>query len=289
MRLTITHTTTYRFARPVFFNPHRLLLRPRGDADLKVLDHSLRCSPEARIVESQDVMGNLVATALFDGPAARLEIVSRLELETSAEAWPVFPIEPRAQSYPFDYSPDERTDLGALTAPEHPHPAVAAWAWSHVRSQPTDTLALLKDLNAGVLAAVAYRTREEEGTQSAAETLSRAKGSCRDLAALFIAAARHLGFGARAVSGYLVDEDAPAASEDTTHAWAEVYLPGGGWIAFDPTHQRLGGHGLIPVAIGRCNSQVLPVVGSYAGAPEDFLGMEVRVDTRAAPLPPAAS
>jgi transglutaminase-like putative cysteine protease len=135
-------------------------------------------------------------------------------------------------------------------------------------STPTDTLSLLKDLNAGVLAAAAYRPRDEEGTQTAAQTLALASGSCRDLAALFIDAAPLLGFGARAVSGYLYDPtDSDAAVADTTHAWAEVYLPGAGWIAFDPTHGRVGGGGLIPIAIGRYNGQVMPVVGSYVGGP----------------------
>jgi len=279
VRLTVVHTTTYSFARAVHFNPHRLLLRPRGDADLQVLDHALRCSPEARLVESQDIQGNLVTTALFEEPGTRLEVISQLELKASSAAWPVFAIEPRAQVYPFDYSRDERADLGALLAPEHPHPAVEAWARTCIHSRPTDTLALLKDLNAGVLAVIAYRSREEEGTQTASQTLSRASGSCRDLAALFIDAARYLGFGARAVSGYLVGSDASGSSDDTMHAWAEVYLPGGGWIAFDPTHQRMGQYGLIAVAIGRCNESILPVAGSYVGAAEDFLGMTVRVET----------
>ncbi|MEI9890563.1 MAG: transglutaminase N-terminal domain-containing protein [Caulobacteraceae bacterium] len=210
MRLTVVHTTTYSFARPVRFNPHRLMLRPRGDQDLRVLDYALRCSPAAQLVESQDVFGNLVTTALFDQPADRLEIVSRLILETTAEAWPVFRIEPRAHAYPFTYSDDERADLGALCRPEHPHKSVAAWARTFVRSVPTDTLSLLKDLNAGMLAAATYRPRDEEGTQTASETLDLGSGSCRDLAALFIDAARHLGFGARAASGYLFDADDPS-------------------------------------------------------------------------------
>ena len=278
MRLIITHTTTYSFARAVNFNPHRLMLRPRDDQHLRVLSHDLRCSPEATIVESQDVLGNLVSTALFAAPAAKLEIVSRLELESSAEAWPVYRIEPHAQSYPFDYSAEERADLGAMLLPEHPHPAVEAWARTFILSRPTDTLALLKDLNAGILGAAAYRAREEEGTQTAVQTLNGASGSCRDLAALFIDAARSLGLGARAASGYLVEPDAEGSSEDTTHAWAEVYLPAAGWIAFDPTHQRMGRHGLIPVAIGRRNESIMPVAGSYVGAASDFQGMTVRVE-----------
>ena len=146
-----------------------------------------------------------------------------------------------------------------------------------VRGVRTDTLSLLKDINAGILGPVAYRTRDEEGTQTPLETLALASGSCRDIAALFIAAVRHLGFGARAVSGYLFDPQPNADDPGSTHAWAEVYLPGAGWIAFDPTHRRLGGASLIPVAVARSNRQIMPIVGGYGGAPEDFVAMEVAV------------
>ncbi len=278
MRLAIRHETTYRFARPVSFNPHRLMLRPRGQLDLTVCNHVLDCSPPARVSWSQDVQGNPVATAEFDQPAAELKIVSRLDVVTTAPAWPLFLIDPRAHAYPFAYDEDERADLGALCRPEHPHTAVAAWARAFIRSKPTDTLSLLKDLNAGVLAAATYRPRDEEGVQPGAETLHLGSGSCRDLAALFIDAARHLGFGARAVSGYLLPSEEPAADANTTHAWAEVYLPGAGWIAFDPTHGRVGAGGLIAVAVGRRNASVMPVAGSYAGAAADFLGMTTAVE-----------
>lgn len=115
---------------------------------------------------------------------------------------------------------------------------------------------MLKDMNAGILGRVAYRTRDEEGTQTAAETLAKASGSCRDIAELFIQAVRRLGFGARAVSGYLYDPNATAGDPGSTHAWAEVYLPYAGWITFDPTQGRVGGSNLIPVVIARSNQQI---------------------------------
>jgi transglutaminase-like putative cysteine protease len=282
VRLSIAHTTTYRFARDVRFQPHRMMLRPRSSHELHVIEHDLRCSPAAQITWSQDVFGNLVSTAAFGQGASSLEISSRLLVETSAEPWPVFQIAPEAHAYPFPHSDDEFIDLGPLLRPVRADPRVAAWARGFVWSRPTDTLSLLKDLNTGVLAAAAYRPRDEEGTQTAAETLDLASGSCRDLAALFIDAVRHLGFGARAVSGYLFDPDAEGPQADSTHAWAEVYLPGAGWIAFDPTHGRVGGSGLIPVAIGRCNTQIMPIAGTYAGEPADALGMTVQV--RIAPV-----
>lgn len=277
MRLKVHHNTTYRYARPVAFNPHRLMLRPRGGREMEVLSHEVRCSPTATVAWSQDVFGNLVAIAEFGARASELTVTSELAIETSAEAWPVFPIAPRVQSYPFEYAADEATDLGALRSLAGGAPDVALWAQRFVLSRPTDTLALLKDLNSGILANTTYRRREEEGVQTAAETLAIGSGSCRDLAGLFIEAARTLGFGARAVSGYLVDPQSLGASENTTHAWAEVYLPGAGWIAFDPTNATVGNGSLIPVSVGRCNAQTSPVSGSYVGAPNDMIALEVDV------------
>lgn len=276
MQLIISHLTTYRYARQVQLNPHQMMLRPRGSHDVRVLAHDLSCRPAAELVWSQDVFGNLAATAVFDQPVSELAISSTLTVETSADPWPILRIDPAAHAYPYAHPADETLDLGALRMPQPDTPTVESWARSFIYSTPTDTLSLLKDLNAGVLGAAFYRTRDEEGTQSAAETLAMASGSCRDLAALFIEAVRHLGFGARAVSGYLFDPEGFETS-DTTHAWAEVYLPGAGWVPFDPTHNRLGGGGLIPVAVGRCNAQVMPVTGSYAGEPGDFLSMDVDV------------
>ena len=128
-----------------------------------------------------------------------------------------------------------------------------------------------------------YIAREEPGTQSPQETLDLSSGSCRDLATLFIETVRHLGFGARAVSGYLFDPPTPEEPDNTgnqhgaTHAWAEAYLPDAGWVAFDPTNGRMGEAHLVPAAVGRSIAQLSPVDGRYAGAADDFLGMTVEV------------
>ncbi len=279
MRLAIHHRTTYRYARLVVLQPHRMMLRPRTSHDVVVVVSSLVCSPAVELDYTQDVFGNLIATGVFSEPTAELVIASELTVEQSAVAWPVFRIVPEAHSFPFEYSRDDLADLGILRIPEHSDPegSMGAWARAFVRGATTDTLSLLKDLNAGILGSVAYRVRDEEGMQTPLETLALASGSCRDIAALFIEAVRHLGFGARAVSGYLFDPQAPADDPGSTHAWAEVYLPGAGWIAFDPTHRRMGGANLIPVAVGRRNRQIMPIVGGYVGTPEDFLAMDVKV------------
>jgi transglutaminase-like putative cysteine protease len=216
-------------------------------------------------------------------PAAELRIESGLQLETYVGAQPSSEIAREAASYPFIYSPDDRIDLGRMLEPEHPDPAdrLGSWARGFVRSHPTDTLALLADLNAGISAWISYRSRDTEGTQTPIETLDRGSGSCRDLAVLLIEAARHLGFGARVVTGYLYSPAAdggPAATgAGATHAWADIYLPGAGWIAYDPTNATIGGLNLIRVAVTRSIRQAVPIAGNFVGAPGDYLGMSVEV------------
>jgi transglutaminase-like putative cysteine protease len=282
MKLSIHHRTTYRYARPVVLQPHRMMLRPRGSQDMTVLAASLACSPAAEFDWAQDVFGNLIATGTFGEPASELVITSNVTVEQSAAAWPVFRIATEAHSFPFEYSPDDLVDLGELRIPPHADPEgkLKGWAWDFVRGTRTDTLSLLKDVTAGILGPVAYRVRDEEGTQTPLETLALASGSCRDIAALFIEAVRHLGLGARVVSGYLFDPQARVDDPGSTHAWAEVFLPGAGWIAFDPTHQRLGGANLIPAAVARSNRQIMPISGGYVGTPEDFIAMDVTVSVK---------
>jgi transglutaminase-like putative cysteine protease len=225
------------------------------------------------------VFGNAIATASFDMPAEKLVIESNATLELNSEAWPVFPIAARGINYPFAYSQEERTDLGALLTCQYPDPngRVSAWAAGFVLGNTTDTLALLKDLNASISAIASYQAREDEGTQSPARTLDLGRGSCRDFAVLFVEAARSLGFGARLVSGY---NFAPAlqGQSGTTHAWAEIFLPGAGWITFDPTNRQLGGFNLIPVAVVRDLSQAAPISGSFVGSSDDLLRLTVAVN-----------
>lgn len=280
--LRIHHRTSYRFHRPVPLGPHRLMLRPRESCDLRLISSDVRVTPTAVVTWAQDVFGNAVATAAFQTMADILLIDSVSELELTATAWPVFDIAASAMFYPFRYSDDEWIDLGALTTPQYADPGMRlrAWTQAFVRSNPTDTLSLLKDLSAGVSGYVSYQSREDEGTQSPAETLDRRWGSCRDFAVLFVEAARSLGFGARIVSGYLYQPDqnimGPAGA-GSTHAWAEIFVPGAGWITFDPTNRTIGGFHLIPVAVVRGIRQATPVTGSFVGTIDAFQGMSVEV------------
>jgi transglutaminase-like putative cysteine protease len=258
------------------------MLRPRESRELRLTSSTITVAPTAALTWAQDVFGNAVATASFNVMSDHLVIDSIANLELDAVAWPVFDIAASAISFPFLYSDDDRIDLGSLAVPQYPDPdaRLRHWAQGYVRSRPTDTLALLKDMSAGVSETIRYQSREDEGTQSPVQTLDRGWGSCRDFAVLFAEATRTLGLGARIVSGYLYNPDLDrvgSSGTGSTHAWAEVYVPGAGWITFDPTNRSVGNFNLIPVAVARDIRQTMPVTGSFVGTTDAFLGMSVEV------------
>jgi transglutaminase-like putative cysteine protease len=285
--LTVRHTTTYRYARPVTFGQHRLMLRPRDSHDLRLVSAELTLSPPGGVRWLHDVFSNSVSLVDFQAAASTLVISSTLKIERYGLEGPVFPIAPEAEFYPFIYSSSDRIDLGRLLEQHYPDldGTLARWAESFVTSRPMRTLDLLRNMNAALQPHIVYGERHELGTQVPAETLRQKTGACRDFAMVFIEAARYLGFGARFVSGYLYDPaldkgDATPATA-ATHAWAEVYLPGAGWVEYDPTDVLIGGEALIRVAVTRDPSQAIPISGSYSGAASDFLGMTVEVTVTA--------
>jgi transglutaminase-like putative cysteine protease len=258
------------------------MLRPRETRELRLFSHELFITPTATVTWAHDVAGNSIGTALFDTPTDHLVVESRARLEVTAAAWPVFAISASAIEYPFLYSADEWTDLGALTVPQYGDPdgRFARWVESFVMRRPTDTLSLLKDISNGVFTQISYQMRETEGTQAPIETLDRGWGSCRDFAVLLAEAARKLALGARIVSGYLSDPEnnlVGSAGAGSTHAWVEIYLPGAGWIAFDPTNRSVGSQNLIAVAVGRDIHQVVPVSGSFSGGLDALSDLSVEV------------
>jgi transglutaminase-like putative cysteine protease len=288
VRLKVTHETTYHYREPVGLYPHRLMLRPRESRDLRLLSMTLTTEPPAVVTWAQDVAGNMVATAAFQARTDSLVIHSVAELELDAASWPVFDVAASALSFPFKYTTDEWTDLGALAVPQYPDTTgrLREWVQKFVHAVPTDTLSLLKDINASIPAWVFYQSRDVEGTQPPLQTLDRGWGSCRDMAVLFIEAVRTLGFGARIVSGYLHNPaqlQVGSVGTGSTHAWAEVYVSGAGWITFDPTNRSVGGVNLIPVAVGRNIQQISPVSGSFDGISSAFDAMWVKVEVSEAP------
>ncbi|MBB3660186.1 transglutaminase-like putative cysteine protease [Rhizobium sp. BK650] len=282
-KLSIRHRTTYSYRSCVQLSPYRLLLRPREGPELLLQRHQITGSPRGRISWTTDVFGNAVATMTFSEPTKQLEIVSRADVELKSEAWPVFDIAARAATYPFLYDDQDWKDLGALRDIQYPDPSgeLQQWVKGFVMGNSTDTLSLLKDLSAGVSNGVAYQARDTEGTQPPLETISLRSGSCRDLATLFAESVRVLGLGARITSGYLHDPArilVGSSAGGSTHAWVEVFLPGAGWITFDPTNRSMGSANLIPVAVARDITQLLPVSGTFIGPADAFQSMDVAID-----------
>jgi transglutaminase-like putative cysteine protease len=286
--LTIHHATTYRYSRPVYFGPHRLMLRPRDSHDLRLVDAELTLSPPGALNWMHDVFGNSVAQVEFAQAASELRIVSTLKLERYGLKRPVFPIAPAAQNYPFVYSSNDRGDLGWLLDRHYPDPRglVETWAKGFMSQQPLPTYNLLSNMNGAIRSSFTYAERYEEGTQTPIETLEKKSGSCRDFALLFIEAVRSLGFGARFVTGYLydpaVDGGRAMQGAGSTHAWADVYLPGAGWVEYDPTNGLIAGENLIRIAVTSDPSQAIPISGSFSGSDSDFLGISVDVTVRMA-------
>jgi transglutaminase-like putative cysteine protease len=298
MPFEVVHRTRYAYAAPVTLGPHRLMLRPRDSHDLRLLDAGLTISPPATVTWRHDVFGNSIGMATFDAPTDELLIESRLVLER-------YPLpldrdgEGPGRRYPFTYDADDRTDLGALTTPERLEEEETVRAWIRERVGDVETAGmtatdLLGSLSSAVHAGLTYEAREAEGTQTAAETIARGAGTCRDYAQLMIEAARVLGFGARFVTGYLYCPALDAGAQEgrttvgaaATHAWAEVFAPDEGWIAFDPTNDAVESRDLIRVASVRSARQAAPISGSFTGTGPGT--MEVTVEIREVPGPRAS-
>jgi len=285
--LTVTHTTTYHYANPVTFGEHRMMMRPRDSHDLRLLGTSLVLSPKAKIRWIHDVFSNSVAIARFAEPAAELRVESRFRAEHFPLAEANVEIEDYARQYPFSYDAAEVPDIGR-TAERHYTDAdhlVDSWARRFVEGDAKhDTMGILSAMTRAIQAEFKYNPRDEMGTQSPAATLKSGTGTCRDYALLLMEAARTLGFAARFVSGYLYDDSKLTGGKDTvigagvTHAWAQIYLPGAGWVPFDPTNGIISDRNLIRVAVTRDPSQAVPLKGSFVGKPDDFLGMDVKVE-----------
>jgi transglutaminase-like putative cysteine protease len=266
-RLKILHRTYYNFQGPVQLQPHRLLLRPREGPGLHIEFSKLEVAPAAQIRWLRDAYDNSVAMATFDSPTAHLGVVSECIVQQFDEAPLDFLVADFAVNYPFDYDADSaavlRPYMGRL--PQGDQAALGAWVRKYWHSgEPVQTYALLARLCAGIHQSLTYQIREQPGVQSAVETLTRGVGSCRDFASLFMEAARALGLASRFVSGYLNSpfEDGRSGS---THAWAEVYLPGAGWKGFDPTSGEIAGSRHIAVAVARLPEAVCPVTGAFFG------------------------
>ena len=290
MRLLIQHRSQYRYERPAALGPHVVRLRPCAHARARVEGYGLTVSPECELRWQQDPAGNHVARVSFR--AGTLAPALELLVELTVDIKPVNPfdfyLDDDARESPFSYAPALREMLAPFLLQEHERALPGTRLADFIASLPSSggTVPLVVELNALVNQRTRYVLRDEPGVWTPEETLAHERGSCRDSATLLVSALRHRGFAARFVSGYLVqltDEgmipDAPGgAGRDVVdlHAWAEVYLPGAGWVGLDATSGLLCGEGHIPLACAATHQLAAPLDGT-ASEPASGVSFEVTV------------
>ncbi len=289
LRLRVSHTTTYSYIKPVQFGEHRLMIRPRDSHDLRLLEASLLIEPRAELRWLHDVFGNSVAIAKFGEASTQLKIVSEIVIDRYPLPELQFGVERYAARIPFSYPASEIPDLGRTIERHFPDPDRLITEWTRrILESPAvdgDTEAFLRVLTQSVKQQFTYAVRHEPGVQPPVETLEKGSGSCRDYAIFMMEAVRSVGLATRFVSGYLYDPaldggESGVVGAGATHAWVQVYLPGAGWVEFDPTNGGAGGHNLVPIAVAREPGQAVPISGTFAGEPDNYLGMDVDVTVR---------
>lgn len=284
--LKVNHRTIYRYREPVVLGEHRMMFRPRESHDLRLMASSLLISPQpVRLRWLHDPFDNSVAIAAFEGTTTELQFESMVTLEHFDSTQPEYPLEDYAQTYPFRYSDDDFPNLQRALTPGYNSSSVSEWVLRFLdSSDTTPTMAMLENLTRGIQEELTYIKRNEKGVQSPAETLQRQQGSCRDFAVLMMEAVRSLGIAARFVSGYIsTPDDAGLAGGGATHAWMQAYLPGAGWIDFDPTNSIVGNRNLIRVAVAWSPEHVLPLWGTFSGPLNSFIAMDVEVQVTEVP------
>src|SRR5919202_1912531 len=256
--LSVRHVTTYRYRQPVSFGEHRMMFRPRDSYDQRLIEARLVIEPEpAALRWIHDVFGNCVALARFAGQSEVLRFDSMIRLDHSAANVLDFELEDYAREYPFSYGAEEQGDLLRSIERQYldPERRVDRWAYQFLGpAGRTGTRELLEAMTFAIKERFAYVTRDEPGTQDPLLSLQLGSGSCRDFALLMMEAVRALGLAARFVSGYLYvpyKAGPGRVGGGATHAWLEVYLPGAGWVEFDPTNGIVGNRDLIRVAVTR--------------------------------------
>jgi transglutaminase-like putative cysteine protease len=281
-RLTVRHVTSYRYSQPVRFGEHRMMFRPRESHDLRLVSTVLDIWPHPSEVRwVHDVFDNSVAIARFDQAASELRFDSTVRLEHIETALPDYALEVGAQLYPFHYSDDERPDLASALTRQFPCDDLTPWTSRFLMpSRSTGTMALLQSMTRAIKEEFVYLERREQGVQGPIETLRFRSGSCRDFAVFMMEAVRSLGLAARFVSGYIFAPDidrGETVGGGATHGWMQAYLPGAGWVDFDPTNCLVGNRNLIRVAVAWDQRNALPLWGTFYGSPSSFQGMDVDV------------
>lgn len=289
--LEIVHRTRYEYSEPVTLGDHRLMFRPRDSHDLRLLHTGLTIDPVAQVRWIHDPFGNSIAIASFEGETQVLELTSTIRLEHFGAPPELAPIEEYARTLPFSYAAEEAPDLARYVERSYPDPnaAVSTWVRQFLEGEGgTDTLSVLTRLCKGIQETLKYAMRFEIGTQAPAVTLETGGGTCRDYALLMMEGVRSLGIAARFITGYLYDPALDTAADEDTghaypHAWLEVYLPGAGWVEFDPTNGIIGSERLIRVAVGRDPEQAMPIKGTFTGSTDVVVKATVDVQVRGLP------
>mgnify|MGYP005849172373 CR=1 FL=1 len=266
-RYKIIHRTYYNYETEITLGTHQLLLRPREDHELRIESFILKTTPDVKIFYNRDVEDNSVAVANFNQRVRQLLIESEVIIQQYNESPLDFLVSDYAVHYPFVYTAADQTILSPymILPQESTRVMLNEWIFNlYKMNESVQTYTLLQKLAKYIFTTLSYNVREEPGVQSVEETLLLGSGSCRDFASLFMEAAKCLGLASRFVSGYLY---APLMIEDigSTHAWAEVYIPGAGWKGFDPTIGDIVGSDHIAVAVARLPESIPPIAGSFSG------------------------
>ena len=280
IKAAIYHLTHYKYDRPVTLQPQIIRLQPAPHSRTKVLSHSLRVTPSLHFVNvQQDPYGNFLTRFVFPEPVTELKIEVDLIADMTVYNPFDFFVEESAETWPFDYPEELRADLSIYRQAEPAGPLVQQFL-DGIDKSPKNTVTFVTELNTRLQQTISYIVRMEPGVWTPEETLGNGKGSCRDSSWLLVNVLRHLGFAARFVSGYLiqlkpdlVSLDGPAGTDhDFTdlHAWAEVYLPGAGWIGLDPTSGLLTGESHVPLAATPHYRNAAPISGFASYAEVDF-------------------
>ena len=287
MKISVAHSTVYRYEDTIDLESHVIRLRPRDDASQKVLYYDLRIQPAPMTrAEGTDQDGNVVTQAWFNERTQRLEVHSRFTVETMREnPFDFLLIEKSMASLPLEYPREMQAVLAPYEVVEN-NGAVNEFARSAAEAADWKTIDFLMELSGRMQTGLRPLDRTEGQPRPAAETLREGEGACRDFAVLFCAACRVMGLAARFVSGYECEAAGDPEHADM-HAWAEVYLPGGGWRGFDPSRGLAVGTSHVPVAAAIVPALAAPISGSYRGAAratmETSIHMEKSPGTRECP------